>query len=100
MTRREEILVKHREAIRSAASRHKASSVALVGSVARGDDTDASDYDFLTERRPDWPIREAKALRNLVSHEYFSVSHDRVWNTITTSVPEFASLIPDEFERT
>ena len=39
-------------------------------------------------------------MRNLVSHEYFSVSHDRVCNTITTSVPEFASLIPDEFERT
>ena len=52
MTRREEILVKHREAIRSAASRHKASSIALVGSVVRGDDTDASDYDFLTDFLP------------------------------------------------
>ncbi len=52
MSRREEILVKHREAIRSAASRHKASSIALVGSVARGDDTDASDYDFLTDFLP------------------------------------------------
>ena len=52
MSRREEILVKHREAIRSAASRHRASSIALVGSVARGDDTDASDYDFLTDFLP------------------------------------------------
>ena len=52
MSRREEILTKHREAIRSAASRHHASSIALVGSVARGEDTDASDYDFLTDFLP------------------------------------------------
>ena len=52
MSRREEILVKHREAIRSAASRHRASSIALAGSVARGDDADTSDYDFLTDFLP------------------------------------------------
>ena len=42
--RRDEVLGKHREAIRAAAVRNKAESIALVGSVARGDD---SDYDFL-----------------------------------------------------
>ena len=42
--RRDELLIEHRDAIRRAASRHKADSIALVGSVARGDD---SDYDFL-----------------------------------------------------
>ena len=52
MNRREEILVRHREAIRSAAARHNASSIALVGSVARGDDTESSDYDFVAEFRP------------------------------------------------
>lgn len=45
--RRDEVLVEHRDAIRRAASHHKADSIALVGSVARGDDTDGSDYDFL-----------------------------------------------------
>ena len=44
MSRRDDVLIKHREAIRQAAARRKADSIALVGSVARGDD---SDYDFL-----------------------------------------------------
>ena len=44
MSRREEILVKHREAIRSAASRHRARSIALAGSVARGDDRSVSSW--------------------------------------------------------
>ena len=52
MNRREEILVRHREAIRSAAARHNAGSIALVGSVARGDDTESSDYDFVAEFGP------------------------------------------------
>jgi len=46
-TRREAVLGEHRQAIRAAAARNKADSIALVGSVARGDDTDDSDCDFL-----------------------------------------------------
>ena len=49
MSRRDEVLVKHREAIVAAAKSNKARTIALVGSVARGDDTDDSDYDFLVE---------------------------------------------------
>ena len=45
--RRDAVLGDHREAIRAAAARNKADSIALVGSVARGDDTDKSDCDFL-----------------------------------------------------
>ena len=52
VSRRDEILLTHREAIRSAAIRHNASSIALVGSVARGDDDESSDYDFLAEFLP------------------------------------------------
>ncbi|MCY4664589.1 MAG: nucleotidyltransferase domain-containing protein [Acidimicrobiaceae bacterium] len=47
MSRREDVVSKHRDAIRQAAARRKADSIALVGSVARGDDGDGSDYDFL-----------------------------------------------------
>ena len=47
MSRRHIVLVNNRDAIRQAAVRRKASSISLVGSVARGDDTDDSDYDFL-----------------------------------------------------
>ena len=45
--RRDDVLGKYREAIRAAAARNKAASIALVGSVARGDESDDSDYDFL-----------------------------------------------------
>ena len=45
--RREDVLGKHRADIRAAAARNKAESIALVGSVARGDDNDDSDHDFL-----------------------------------------------------
>ncbi len=41
-------------------------------------------------------MRTAKAMRNLISHEYFNVSCDIVWETIVISVPEFASLISEE----
>ena len=39
--------LEHREAIRRAAANNKADSIALIGSVARGDDTEESDYDFV-----------------------------------------------------
>lgn len=47
MTRWDVILGGHRAAIRAAAAANKASSIALVGSVARGEDTAESDCDFL-----------------------------------------------------
>lgn len=52
MSRRDEILTNHREAIRAAAARHQASSIALVGSAARGEETEDSDVDFLADFRP------------------------------------------------
>lgn len=47
MTRRELVLGTHREAIKATAAANKATSIALVGSVARGDDGPDSDVDFL-----------------------------------------------------
>lgn len=47
MTRRDRVLGEHREAILAAAAANKATSIALVGSVARAEDTEDSDYDFL-----------------------------------------------------
>ena len=46
MGRRDDVLSRHSGAIRQAAARHKADSIALVGSVARGDD---SDYGFVAD---------------------------------------------------
>lgn len=47
MSRRSDVLDRHRAAILDAAHRHKASSIALAGSVARGTDHDESDCDFV-----------------------------------------------------
>ena len=47
MSRRAEILGHHRAAIREAARKRNAASIALAGSVARGTDSAGSDYDFL-----------------------------------------------------
>ena len=63
MTRRDTVLVRHREAIRAAAVRNRARSIALVGSVARGDDTDASDYDFLTDFLPEATLFDIAGLQ-------------------------------------
>ena len=49
MNRYDEVLVKHRKAFVAAAKRSKARSIALVGSVARQEDTAESDYDFLVD---------------------------------------------------
>ncbi|MCQ3805201.1 MAG: nucleotidyltransferase domain-containing protein [bacterium] len=51
MTHRDAVLL-HRDAIRDAASCHKARSIALVGSVARGDNTPDSDCDFVADFLP------------------------------------------------
>lgn len=47
MNRRDRVFGEHREAICAAAAENKATSIALVGSVARGGDGPDSDYDFL-----------------------------------------------------
>ncbi len=63
MGRRNDILVVHRAAIRRAALRNNARSIALVGSVARGEDTDASDYDFLVDFLPGTSLFDIAGLR-------------------------------------
>ena len=49
MGRCEDVVSRLRADIRDAAARSKAVSIALVGSVARGDDGAGSDYDFLVD---------------------------------------------------
>lgn len=52
VNRRAEILARYREAILAAAERNQARSIALVGSVARGEEGDHSDIDFLADFLP------------------------------------------------
>lgn len=52
MSRRDAVLGTHRGAILDAARRHNATSIALVGSTARGGDSKTSDCDFLADFAP------------------------------------------------
>lgn len=47
------MLIKHRAAVRRAAEANKAEAISLFGSVARGEDTETSDIDFLVRFRSD-----------------------------------------------
>lgn len=62
MSRRDDILGRHRETIRAAAARRKVSSIALVGSAARGVDDPDSDVDFVCEWAPGASLFDASGL--------------------------------------
>ncbi len=64
MSRRDEILGCHRDAIRRAAARRKATSIALAGSVARGTDDGESDIDFVCEWEHDADLVDIAGLWN------------------------------------
>lgn len=53
MSRRDTVLIEHRAAVRQAAEANKAETISLFGSVARGEDTETSDIDFLVRFRKD-----------------------------------------------
>ena len=63
MSRRETVLERHRAAIVAAARKHNASSIALVGSVARGTDSNDSDCDFVCAFGPGTTLLNVAALR-------------------------------------
>ncbi len=46
------LVERQRDAIVALAIQHQARSIAVIGSVARGESTDASDIDFLVEFEP------------------------------------------------
>lgn len=50
--------------IREIAARHKALSISIFGSVARGEDTESSDYDFLVTFDKDSSLLDSAALMN------------------------------------
>lgn len=64
MSRRLEELKANSIAIRQIAARHKASSIAIFGSVARGEDTENSDYDFLVTFEKNSSLLDSAALMN------------------------------------
>ena len=50
----------------------------------------------LHERRPTLPISEARAMRNVIAHEYGDVDYDLLWHTMSASVPQFAASLGED----
>ena len=68
----------HRSAISELTTRHKGRTIAVFGSVARGDDTETSDIDFLVEFEDGSSLFDVlhlqEALRDLLGCEVDVVS--------------------------
>lgn len=54
----------------------------------------------LRSRLPDLPIGEAKAMRNVIAHQYAHVDRHLVWETISMHIPPFAAELAAEAGRT
>jgi len=67
MDRKLLILEQNRETINKLARANKATSVAVFGSVARGDETDAGDIDFLVEFEPGSSLFDLLHLQDALS---------------------------------
>jgi len=66
-SRLERLVLTHRDEILEAAARRGASNVRLYGSVARGEDTKASDVDVLVDLRPGRTLMTLAALSSELS---------------------------------
>jgi predicted nucleotidyltransferase len=63
MTKRLDLIMERKVDIKLAALRNKAISIALFGSVARGEDTNESDFDFLVEFSPEASLFDQAGLQ-------------------------------------
>ncbi|MCF8371205.1 MAG: DUF86 domain-containing protein [Bacteroidales bacterium] len=44
--------------------------------------------DVIKDKYPNLPWRKMYGLRNLVSHEYFGIDYDMIWDISTINIPE------------
>jgi hypothetical protein len=64
MGERMESVERHSDAIHDIARRHRARSVSVFGSVARGEDSPGSDIDFLVEFEPGASLLDLMAIQD------------------------------------
>lgn len=64
MSERLDFLYANRGTIKAIAARHKALSISVFGSVARGEDGPDSDFDFLVSFEEDSSLLDAASLMN------------------------------------
>ena len=46
-------------------------------------------------KHPEIPIREMKAMRNILAHQYFRVDLDYIWKTASIDIPELIEMISE-----
>ena len=61
----------------------------VIGEACRN--IERGDAGFAT-RHPDFPLRAAVEMRNVLAHGYFGVDLEIVWRTVRTRLPELARL--------
>jgi uncharacterized protein with HEPN domain len=49
--------------------------------------------DEIVGKHPEIPWREMRDMRNLLSHEYFGVNTDIIWETIQSDLPTLPALL-------
>jgi len=49
--------------------------------------------DTLTSAYPEIPWKQIAGMRDKLTHAYFSVDYELVWNTVRTILPQFRSVI-------
>ncbi len=55
--------------------------------------------DQFQAEHPTLPIRKAKALRNVIAHEYGDIDYDELWQVVKADVPEFAAALRSILEQ-
>lgn len=65
MTRPSELLREHRDEVVAVIERHGGENPRVIGSVARGEDTPASDIDIVVRVRPGYALRFASTATEL-----------------------------------
>ena len=67
-------------------------SAACYELVVMGEALNSLSDDFVAEYAG-LPVRDAKALRNVLAHEYFSADDDILWDTICADIPNLAAIL-------
>ncbi|MCH7959296.1 MAG: DUF86 domain-containing protein [Candidatus Hydrogenedentes bacterium] len=49
--------------------------------------------DELRDAHPEIPWKKIIGLRNILTHEYGEIKHERIWGIVTESVPEFLNRL-------
>ncbi len=65
-------------------------NIVVIGEVAT---KIVKDYSNFVEQHPDVPWKNMKGMRNRITHGYFDIDLDIVWNTTQTALPQLVQRL-------